>query len=92
MAFHASELIQKLQKEVEKDGWKLMSFRMKPCKTPSGDRALTDLEKILDEDHCGMPILGKSLLPVKVFASKKFDSDAPDPDPELTFPCKEWHK
>jgi len=95
VAFHANEDVQALQKEVDKDGWKLLSFRLKPCMTPSGDREVTDLDKVLSEDHCGMPMLGESLLPVKVSASKKYDHDAPEDeyDTELIkFPCPEWGK
>lgn len=74
-----------LQEEVARDGWELLSFRLKPCRVRSKELEIMDLSTILAEDHCGKPVLGISLLPVKVSAAKKFDSEAPDD--ELEFPC-----
>lgn len=58
-------------------GYELLSFRLKPCMTPSGEREVNDPHSALRDDRCGEPELGKSLLPVKVSVSKKYDPAAP---------------
>jgi len=80
-----AELCKLLEDEAAKDGWKLLSFRLKPCTTPSSEKVLTDLAEVLAENGCGAPTLGLSFLPVKVSAARKFDQDAPED--ELEFPC-----
>jgi len=80
-----AEKCKMLEDQAAADGWKLLSFRLKPCMTPSNEKELTDLSEVLAEEHCSKPTLGVSLLPVKVSASHRFDEFAP-PD-ELQFPC-----
>jgi len=62
------------------DGLKLLSFRLKPCKSPSGDREVTEIDDILSEEYCHTPVLRTTLLPVKVSAAHKFDPTAPEDD------------
>lgn len=76
---------QMLEEEATSTGFKLLSFRLKPCKTPSGESEVEGLNEILAEEHCGKPTLRESLLPVKVSAARKFDPSAPED--ELEFPC-----
>lgn len=72
-------------------GGEILSFRLRPCKSPGG-KELTELSEIFDEKNCGPPSSKKdadgfaTLLPVKMDVSKKYDETATFTD-AMQYPC-----
>lgn len=73
----------------------LLSFRLRPCKSPSGEE-VTELSEIFATKGCGPPTTKEdadgyaTLLPVKMDVSRKYDEAAPSATAEdsLKYPCE----
>jgi hypothetical protein len=69
----------------------ILSFRLRPCKSPSGE-TIDGLKEIFAEKGCGPPSTKKdadgfaTLLPVKMDVSSTYDQGAPE-DGALQYPC-----
>jgi len=74
----------------------MLSFRLRPCKSPSGQE-ITELSEIFATKGCGVPTTVQdadgyaTLLPVKMDISRKYDEAAPLPTAEdsIKYPCTE---
>jgi len=91
------QLVQNQAKDDEVEG-EILTFRLKPCKSPNG-KEITELSEIVkDKGGCGIPRANfgaagsksATLLPVKMDMTSKFDKDADfDEGTKMKFPCDE---